>query len=373
MDDQEGANQGERVDPWGSEAFTNPDQDFADFKIAKIPSHALEFFKGKTFLFDRGLIIRHKDFETILRRIELGEDFLVISGFSSSGELHYGHKSVIDIYNFFRKFTKEGRFAICDLDAYVSRSDEKIPDLATARKYAVDNVADALALGVPEADIRVQSNQSLDYHNFVLQISKSLSFNTMKAVLGHSDLGKFTATYLQIADILYPQLELHGAHSLVPVGIDQEPILSLARDVAKKLRKSHGFISPSSLYTAHLPSLVNMKDKMSKSEKGSALLLNSTVAEIDQTIAHATTGGRDTLQQQIELGGTPGNCPLYYLHRSNNPDTAAVADIYSNCKSGKLMCKDDKAALKELFRANAAAHIERRERFMETAKRIVAR
>ena len=284
----------------------------------------------------------------------------MISGFSSSGELHYGHKSVIDIYTFFRQFTKEGRFAICDLDAYVSRPDEKIPDLATARKYAIDNVADALALGVPEADIRVQSNQSLDYHNFVLQISKSLSFNTMKAVLGHSDLGKFTATYLQIADILYPQLELHGAYSLVPVGIDQEPILSLTREVVRKLKKSHGFISPSSLYTAHLPSLTNMRSKMSKSEKGSALLLNMPPAEIDQTISHATTGGRDTLQQQAELGGTPSNCPLYYLHRSNDPDTAAVAGIHRDCKSGKLMCKDDKAALRAIFRANIAAHIEKK-------------
>ncbi len=165
-------NEGTRVDPWGSEAFTNPDQNFADFNISKVPEWITEFFKGKTFLFERGLIIRHKDFERIVDRIKNGNDFTVISGFSSSGELHYGHKSVIDIYNFFRKFANAGHFMICDIDAYVSRSDDKIPDLATAKRYAVENVADALALGVPEGDIRVQSNQSLDYHNFVLQISK---------------------------------------------------------------------------------------------------------------------------------------------------------------------------------------------------------
>ncbi len=195
----------------------------------------------------------------------------------------------------------------------------------------------------------------------------------MNAVLGHNDLGKFTATYLQIADILYPQIASHGAFTLIPVGIDQEPILRLAREVAKKMKKSHGFISPSSIYTVHLPSLLGVTRKMSKSEEGSALLLNSIPETIDQTISNAVTGGRDTLAQQVQFGGTPNTCPIYHVYRSNHPDTDFVAKVHANCKSGKLMCKEDKNVLKEILRTNIAAHVEKRAKFMDTARKIVMR
>ena len=50
-------------------------------------------------------------------------------------------------------------FAVSDIDAFLSRPDEKIPDLKTAKKWAVQNTQDLLALGLEEDDIYVQSRK----------------------------------------------------------------------------------------------------------------------------------------------------------------------------------------------------------------------
>ncbi len=361
---------GKELDPWGNTAVTGFGRS-PNFNISKISQEVKEFFSDKTFLFDRGLVIGHTDFDKIVERIQKKQDFIIISGFSASGEFHYGHKAVIDTYKFFRQYAKSGYFVISDMDAYVSRPDTSIPDLKTAQRYAVENIADALALGVAREDIRVQSKQSRDYYNLTLQASKKLPFNLMKGVLGHTDLGKYTAVYLQIADILHPQLENGPSFTLVPVGLDQKPILRLTKEMVEKSKGTFDFVPPSVIYTAHLPSLIYYKDKMSKSKPGSALLLNSVEQELNSVIAAAVTGGRDTKAEQVKYGGIPGMCPIYELYRFNHPDSKAVTDVFSHCMDGTLLCGADKGMLKEFLREGIKQHISKRAEYIEVAAEIM--
>ncbi|VVB77258.1 Tryptophan--tRNA ligase [uncultured archaeon] len=361
----------EKIDPWGSRAITDYSHIYTDFSISTITPEAKAFFADKTFLFERDIIIGERNLGEIVDLIRKKDDFAIVSGFATSGDLHYGHKAVIDVYKFFRQYTKRGYFAICDLDAYVSRPDAKIPSLAASQEYAVRDVADVLALGVSERDIVVQSGRDAGYYDFAFQVSKKLTLNTMKATLGHTDLGKFSAAYLQIADILYPQVENGGMPTLVPAGIDQEPLLRLTRDVARKFKSTYDLTVPSSVYIAHLPSLQDFTDKMSKSKENSALMLTSSEQEMEKVVSNAITGGRETTEEQRKFGGNPQKCSIYDMYKFNHPDSAFVKGVCDRCVSGQLLCGEDKKVLKEFLRQDLKEHAKGRDEFLERARKIV--
>ena len=65
------------------------------FSISEITDDMKAFFTGKTPLFDRGIIMGHTDFDKVMDKIVADKDFIIVSGFSASGDFHYGHKAVI--------------------------------------------------------------------------------------------------------------------------------------------------------------------------------------------------------------------------------------------------------------------------------------
>lgn len=362
----------EHIDPWGQLSVSKYSHLYEEFGIKPIDDRMRAAFKDSPY-FKRGLVIGHRDMEPIVADLEQGKKFLLVSGFAASGEFHFGHKAVIDIYRFFRQFAAHGYFAICDLDAYISRPNTVIPDLDTARAFAVDNVANAIALGVNPADIYLQSRQPAEYFTLSHSVSKQFTLNTLKSALGHTDLGKMSAAYLQIADILYPQIKHGPMRTVIPVGMDQEPIIRLTRDVARKLADQHGFILPASVYTTHVPSLVNMQKKMSKSVPGSAIMLNSTHDAIEHAVAGAMTGGRPTDEEQRRLGGIPDTCPVYSFYNFHHPNNQFVDDVHRRCLDGKLLCGEDKDLMRTFLREFSEEHMQKYRAALPEAQRIVGR
>ena len=344
-------------DAWGSKIYNKYDKLYEQFNIKPISKEIIEYF-GNNYLFEREIIIAHRELEKLINN-----EFIIVTGFASSGKFHFGHKLIIDVYNFFRKFSKKGYFVICDVDAYVSRPDDKVPDLETAKKYAIDNIANALALGIKKDDIILQSKRDKEYYIFSYTISKKLTLNTLKATLGHTNLGKFSASYLQIADILYPQIENGNELTLIPVGIEQEPLIRLSRDVAKKFKLE----LPSSVYLSHLPSLTNYKSKMSSSS--SAIFLDEI--NVNKIVDKAFTGGRDTMEEQIKLGGNPDICPVYSLLLKIYPDDDFVKQLKSRCKKGEILCGDDKRILKEYLNNFLEKHNKKYKKYINVAKKMV--
>ena len=114
---------------------------------------------------------------------------------------------------------------------------------------------------------------------------------------------------LMAADIL-----LYKA-ALVPVGIDQEPHLEIAREVARKMNERFGtnFPEPKRFVTKgdYVPSLMG-EGKMSKSVSGSSILLTDNLETIKERLAKTPTdsgkgdsvpekGGVNTLLTLVEL------------------------------------------------------------------------
>ena len=67
-------------------------------------------------------------------------------------------------------------------------------------------------------------------------LARHITFNEFKAVYGEINPGKMLSSLLQASDMLYPQLpEFEGECPIViPVGIDQDPHIRLARDIYRE-------------------------------------------------------------------------------------------------------------------------------------------
>lgn len=107
---------------------------------------------------------------------------------------------------------------------------------------------------------------------------------------------------LMAADILIYKADL------VPVGIDQEPHLEIAREIARKINELYGldFPEPQRFATSgeYIPSLKG-EGKMSKTVEGSYIAMTDDLATIQKRLAGAPTdSGKGTIRiETAERGG----------------------------------------------------------------------
>lgn len=328
-----------RIDPWGAVEIKDYEKVFSEFGLKRFPE---EYKKSLDHLvFRRNIVYAHRGFEKVYERIANKKPFINMTGIATSGYMHFGHKLIIDIFNFFKECGAKNFFGVCDIDAYVSRPDSKIPALIEAKKYAVSNLADALALGLGRKDVYVQSRKEQRYYEFSFELSKKITSATFQAIYGHLDLGKVSANLLQYADILHPQLkEFCGKMpSVTAIAIEQDPHMRAVRDLAKKL--SYSLELPSSIYITHQPGLKKGM-KMSSSVAESAIFLMDSLEAVENKIKNAFTGGRDTVDEQRRLGGNPEICSVHTLLKFHYPDDKKLEELYHDCKTGKILCGECK-------------------------------
>ena len=105
--------------------------------------------------------------------------------------------------------------------------------------------------------------------------------------------------------MLHPQLpEFEGPIPVVvPVGIDQDPHIRLARDMSTRI-KVYPFKELNSTYHTFIPGLSG--GKMSSSDPTSFVALTDTPEEMARKVKkYAFSGGKDTLEEHRKLGGNP--------------------------------------------------------------------
>ncbi|MCK4808898.1 MAG: tryptophan--tRNA ligase [Candidatus Aenigmarchaeota archaeon] len=354
-------------DPWGAGKITDYEHAFKKFGLEKFDKTK---FPIDHYLFRRNLIIAHRDFGKYYDRIKSKKTFLQLTGIASSGDLHFGHKVDIDLFRVFKDLGAKGYFCVCDLDAYTSRSDKKIPDLKTAKEYAVKNAAHLLAFGFISKDIYVQSRKGSRYYEFVFEISKKITSNMFEAVYGHKDLGKVSAVLLQLADIIHVQLpEFFGKNpSLTGIGLDQDPHAKITRDVVKRL--PYDLELPSFLYFLHQSGLKE-GSKMSSSEPATAIFLEDSPEVVKKKINRTFTGGRDSVDEQREKGGNPDICKVYEFFRFHHPDDLFLADLDKECRSGKILCGECKGNCVKFINDFLEGHQKKYKKALPEARKIV--
>jgi len=241
----------------------------------------------------------------------------VLSGIRATGRLHLGNylgavKGMLELQN---NSNYETFYMVADLHTLTTPFETK--DFQSKIK---DIVLDYLSVGLDpkKCALFVQSHikelLELTYifstQVMVARMQRMPTFKEkIKQYPKNVNVALLNYPVLMAADIL-----LYKA-ILVPVGIDQEPHLEIAREVARKMNEKFGtdFPEPKRFVTKgdYVPSLTG-EGKMSKSIFGSSILLTDSLETIKERLAKTPTdlgkgdsipekGGVNTLLTLVEL------------------------------------------------------------------------
>jgi tryptophanyl-tRNA synthetase len=361
-----------RIDPWGEAIPEDYARLMREFGIEPFEG-LLDRVPEPHHLMRRKVIFGHRDFGRVLDAMLGGKKFAVMTGLMPSGRMHMGHKLVIDQLIWYQQHGAEIYLCIADLEAYSARD---VP-LEEARKLAVDEyLTNYLALGLDLSKCRVYSQSKSDsVRHLAYVLAKKVNFSEMRAIYGFAGESNIAHIYypmIDVADILHPQLEEFGGPrpTVIPVGVDQDPHIRLARDVAGRFQKEYGFIPPSSTYHRLLPGLTG--GKMSSSKPETAIFLTDTIDDIKKKIEDAFTGGQPTAKEQRELGGDPDKCVVYgfYVYHLM-PDDKELLKLREACKRGGIICGECKARAIELMAKFMKAHEEKRKRARAKVRKLL--
>lgn len=239
----------------------------------------------------------------------------VLSGIRANARLHLGNylgaiKGMLELQN---NPEYETFYMVADLHTIT------VPyDVEELRRNRREVVIDYLAAGLdPEKSVIFQQADVSEhvelgyYFSSVTTIAKMQHLPTFKEKVkqhpDHATMALLNYPVLMAADILVYKAEL------VPVGLDQEPHIEVAREIARRMNQDYGtdFPEPQRFKTKgeYVPSLTG-EGKMSKAVEGSYIKISAKLEDIKSALARVTTdsgkgkeitGGVKTLMELVEL------------------------------------------------------------------------
>ncbi|QLH80946.1 tryptophan--tRNA ligase [Halosimplex pelagicum] len=141
-----------------------------------------------------------------------------------------------------------------------------------------------------------------------------------------------------------------------------------AEDLAREVETDHGgygFRAPSSIYHRFMTGLTG--GKMSSSVPASHISLLDDPEDGYDKVKAATTGGRQSAEEQRELGGEADECPVYelYAYLLAGEDDEFATEVYEECVGGERLCGGCKEQAAELMAEFLEDHQESREQWAE--------
>ncbi len=361
-----------KVTPWEVSGNVDYNKLIKEFGVRHL--HELPEAFNKSHLFRRGIIFAHRDFERIVDAVKHKKKFVMMTGLMPSGKFHLGHMLIAQQMIFYQKLGAKLYVAVADLEAYATRqkTSEEMRKIAI-EEYLINYIA--LGLNPKNCDFYFQSERSNDakqsnaYYRLISNFSKHATFNEFKAIYGEISPARINASLIQAADMFHSQLPEfeNPVPVVVPVGIDQDPHLRIARDIARRY-KEHKFIQLSSTYNQFFPSLKG-SGKMSSSDESSFIALTDSPKEVERKIKkYAFSGGRDTLEEHRKHGGDPDkDIAFQYLKFFFEQDDEKLQKIYDDYKSGKMLTSELKQILIEKINTFLKEHHKK----MKTARNQV--
>lgn len=218
----------------------------------------------------------------------------VLSGIRATGRLHLGNYlgAVKGMLALQADSTYETLYMVADGHAITTPY-----EIEGLRRNRREVILDYLACGLdPEQSVIFQQAEVPQhfelafYFSSVTTIAKMQHLPTFKDKVKqypeHATMALLNYPVLMAADILVYNAEL------VPVGLDQEPHLEVAREIARRMNQDFGtsFPEPKRFATSgeYVPSLAGT-GKMSKSVEGSYINLTDSLAEIQKVLSGAPT------------------------------------------------------------------------------------
>ena len=361
--------------PWEVSGDINYSKLVKEFGIQPLKTMPEVF--NKNILFRRGIVFAHRDIQRILESIKNKKPFVMMTGLMPTGKFHIGHMLLAQQFIFYQKLGAKIYIAVADLEAYNARNQS----LEESRKIAIEEYITnyvALGLDLKKCEIYFQSERSKDakksnaYYRLQNILSRYATFNEFKSVYGEISPGKMVSALLQASDMLHPQLkEFEGQMPvLVPVGIDQDPHLRLARDISKRIKEIK-FTQLSSTYHLFMPGLSG--GKMSSSDPNSYIALTDSPSEVKNKInKYAFSGGKATLEEHKKLGGNPEvDVSFQYLKFFFESDDKKLSQLEKNYRSGKLTTGELKKYTIEKINNFLEEHQKNREKAKKEIKNLL--
>jgi tryptophanyl-tRNA synthetase len=378
------------LDPWGSGLVGDDDYDrlIEEFGIERIDVLEIPYsiFEKNRFL-RRKIIFGQQDLKDIIEAVQKGKPWAVMSGIKPSGHFHLGTLTTASEIVEFQRMGGKVYYAIADMESYFDNG----MSYEDSFKYAVDNLADILTLGLDpdNAYIWLQSREEI-VNQMPFKAGRYVTANTMKAIYGDKPFALYMAALVQAGDILLPQIRDEIMPTVVPVGIDQAPHLRLVRDITRHFPKieikeardkkgrpitkeiPHKLFKPGSTYHKLMPGLDDITKKMSKSRPNSYFNMDDTPKKIRKKIMGAFTGGRNNMEEHKKLGGIPENCMIYkILEYHFQPDDNKLQDRYLRCRGG-MMCGVCKKEVADIVLKYVEQHNEKKKSMIPIAEKILS-
>lgn len=218
----------------------------------------------------------------------------VFSGIRATGRLHLGNylgavKGMLDLQN-------SGKYETiyCVVDVHSITTPYQVEEL---RKNKREIIIDYLAAGLdPKKSILIYQSDVPEHIELAFYFSTVTTVARMLHLPTYKDKIKQYPKNVTVALLNYPVLMaadiLIYKACLVPVGIDQEPHLEVAREVARKMNQVYGtdFLEPVRFATKgeYIPSLKG-EGKMSKTVEGSYINLTDSLEVIRKKIRSVPT------------------------------------------------------------------------------------
>jgi len=239
----------------------------------------------------------------------------VLSGIRATGRLHLGNylgavRGMLELQN---DPNYETFYMVADVHTITTPY-----DVEELRKNRREVIIDYLSAGLdPEKSVIFQQSEVGEHTELAFYLSSVTTIAKMQHLPTFKDKVKQYPENQTLALLNYPVLMasdilLYKA-GLVPVGIDQEPHLEVAREIARRMNQDYrtDFPEPKRFATVgeYVPSITG-EGKMSKSVEGSFINLTDDLAILKTKIAKIPTdeghgeeirGGVKTLMEFVEL------------------------------------------------------------------------
>jgi tryptophanyl-tRNA synthetase len=353
------------VTPWEVKGTVDYDKLIKEFGVE--PLGELPKVFNENVLFRRKAVFAHRDIGRILNAIKNKEPFAMMTGLMPSGKFHIGHMILAQQIIFYQKLGGRIYIAVADIESYNTRNQS----LEESRKIAIEEyITNYIALGLKPANCEIyfqssrsnNAKKSNEFYKLQNILARHATFNEFKAVYGEITPGKMVSALLQATDMLHPQLkEFEGRMpTLIPVGIDQDPHIRLARDLSSRI-KTYNFIELSSTYHKFMPSLGG--GKMSSSDVNSYIALTDSSDVVkNKILKYAFSGGRDTVEEHRKKGGVPEIDVSFQYLTYFLEDDKKLKQIHDDYKSGKMLTGELKQITIEILNKFLKEHQKNREK-----------
>lgn len=218
-----------KIDPWASEQYTDYIRLRDEFGIEEFKPDGLpEPHK----LFRRGIVFGHRGYQTIRNAIEKKSKFIILTGLMPSGDMHIGHKMVIDQVIYYQSLGADIYITVADIESWGARN----ISFKEAKDVAINAyISNYIALGLKPGNCQIyfQSRRKA-VQDLVYLFGRKINLSELRAIYGFDDatnMAHALAPLIQVGDITHPQLEQYSGPNplLVPVGVDQDPHMRLTR------------------------------------------------------------------------------------------------------------------------------------------------